>query len=350
VYESGPEEGEPLILLHGNVSSGRFFEELMAALPEYRTLAPDLRGFGASDPLVVDATRGVADYADDLHALVEALGLRRFHLLGWSLGGNVAIHYLLAHPDRLLSTTLLAPGSPYGYGGTQGPDGRPNFPDFAGSGAGLIGPEIRARLQARDTGLASLYSPRSMLRHVYVRPPSRLRRQREDALVEQILLMALGDSHYPGDSVRSPNWPYAAPGVHGPNNAVSPKYLNQRALGESGARVPILWVRGASDRMVSDAAYTDPGTLGSYHLIARWPGPAVFPPQPMLLQTRAVLRRYKEHGGPCYEVILPGCGHSPHLERPEALLEALRPFLRQYRPDPHDERRPDFLRVLRPPR
>ncbi|HEX5441078.1 MAG TPA: hypothetical protein VFW76_09345, partial [Ktedonobacterales bacterium] len=44
IYESGPATGETLMLVHGNMSSGRFFEELMAALPEYHIIAPDLRG------------------------------------------------------------------------------------------------------------------------------------------------------------------------------------------------------------------------------------------------------------------------------------------------------------------
>jgi pimeloyl-ACP methyl ester carboxylesterase len=48
----------------------------MLALPEgYRPLAVDLRGFGATDPEPVDATRGLGDYADDLAAVIEALGL-----------------------------------------------------------------------------------------------------------------------------------------------------------------------------------------------------------------------------------------------------------------------------------
>ncbi|HZA43705.1 MAG TPA: hypothetical protein VE568_00150, partial [Rubrobacter sp.] len=47
LLESGPEEGAPVLFVHGNVASSRFFEETLAALPPYyRGLAPDLRGFG----------------------------------------------------------------------------------------------------------------------------------------------------------------------------------------------------------------------------------------------------------------------------------------------------------------
>ncbi|HEX5441662.1 MAG TPA: alpha/beta fold hydrolase, partial [Ktedonobacterales bacterium] len=69
VYESGPAGGETLLLIHGNMVSGRFFEELMVALPEYHIIAPDLRGYGATEPLPTNAARGVRDYSDDLHAL-----------------------------------------------------------------------------------------------------------------------------------------------------------------------------------------------------------------------------------------------------------------------------------------
>ena len=74
----GTEGGEPVFFAHGNVSSSRFFEETLAALPNeagYRGLAPDLRGFGGSETKPLDATRGLGDFSDDLYALAGALGL-----------------------------------------------------------------------------------------------------------------------------------------------------------------------------------------------------------------------------------------------------------------------------------
>src|SRR5208283_214715 len=66
----------PVLFVHGNVSSSLFWQPTMLALPEpYRPLAIDLRGFGGTDPEPVDATRGLRDYADDLAATIEALGL-----------------------------------------------------------------------------------------------------------------------------------------------------------------------------------------------------------------------------------------------------------------------------------
>ena len=68
--------GAPVLFVHGNVSSSLFWQPTMLALPAgFRPLAVDLRGFGDTDPEPVDATRGLRDYADDLAALIDALGL-----------------------------------------------------------------------------------------------------------------------------------------------------------------------------------------------------------------------------------------------------------------------------------
>ena len=86
LLESGPEGGVPAVFVHGNVASSRFFEETLAALPpNCRGLAPDLRGFGRSEPKPVDATRGMRDLSDDLRDLMRALGHandRKVHLVG----------------------------------------------------------------------------------------------------------------------------------------------------------------------------------------------------------------------------------------------------------------------------
>jgi len=118
--------GHPVLFVHGNVSSSLFWQPTMLALPEgFRPLAVDLRGFGETDPEPVDATRGLGDYADDLAAVIEALGLTSVHLVGWSMGGGVVLQYLTQRPGthRAASVTLVAPVSPFGFCGTRGPDG-----------------------------------------------------------------------------------------------------------------------------------------------------------------------------------------------------------------------------------
>ncbi len=60
VLFSGPENGTPVLFLHGNTSSATWWEETMLALPEgFRGIAHDQRGFGDADPAKhIDATRG----------------------------------------------------------------------------------------------------------------------------------------------------------------------------------------------------------------------------------------------------------------------------------------------------
>ncbi len=107
--------GPPVLFVHGNVSSSLFWQPTMLALPEpFRPLAIDLRGFGDTDPEPVDARRGLRDYADDLAAVIEALGLEAVHLVGWSMGGGVVLQYLA---DRAGS----APGGVPDAGGSGVP-------------------------------------------------------------------------------------------------------------------------------------------------------------------------------------------------------------------------------------
>jgi len=326
VLERGDSEGVPVVFVHGNVSSATFWEELMMALPEgYHALAHDQRGYGESQRQPVDATRGVRDFSDDLHSLVETAGLKRFHLIGHSLGGNIVMQYTIDHPERVHSLTLVATGSPYGFGGTKDLEGTPCWPDFAGSGGGTANPEFVKRLAEGDRGNDSDVSPRRILRSFYGKAP--FRPAREDILVESMLLTATGDGNYPGDTTSSPNWPNIAPGTRGVLNALSPKYCNQVALVDISPKPPILWIRGDGDQIVSDTSLFELGTLGSMGLVPGWPGADVFPPQPMIGQTHTMLQQYQANGGTYREVVIPDAGHTVYLEKPGEFLAAWLPFL-----------------------
>ena len=95
------------------------------------------------------------DWADDVAALVEALGLSRVHLVGWSMGAGVVLQYLLDAPERVASVALVAPVSPYGFGGTAGPDGHRVHADGTGCGGGAANPEFVAAITAGDTTAAA---------------------------------------------------------------------------------------------------------------------------------------------------------------------------------------------------
>ncbi len=67
---------------------------------------------------------------------------------------------------------------------------------------------------------------------------------------------------------------------------------------------PVLWVRGADDRIVSDASMFDLAVLGRLGALEGRPGEEQMPAQPMATQTRAVLDRYRDDGGDVEEVVV----------------------------------------------
>jgi pimeloyl-ACP methyl ester carboxylesterase len=316
VLTAGPANGAPVIFIHGNASSATFWEETMLALPsDYRGLAPDLRGYGLTEAQPIDATRGARNWTDDLAALLDALGLERAHLVAWSLGGAVAMQFAIDHPARVRSLTLQAPVSPYGFGGTKDLRGTPCYPDFAGSGGGTVNPDFVARMQAGDRSEEAQTSPRVVMNTFYYKPT--FRAAREEDFLSSLLLERTGVGFYPGGMVGSENWPTVAPGDDGPINATSPRYFDVSGFADITPRPPVLWVRGADDQIVSDSSLFEFGTLGQLGAVPGWPGAEIFPPQPMIGQTRAVLESYQANGGRYREVVFENCGHAPHIEHPE---------------------------------
>ncbi|EYF01556.1 Beta-ketoadipate enol-lactone hydrolase [Chondromyces apiculatus DSM 436] len=329
-------EGVPVVFIHGNCSSGRFFEDVLAALPAgYRGIAPDMRGYGDSEALEIDATRGLRDWSDDLRALLQhqdlGLGDARPHLVGWSVGGGVIMQYAMDNPGAVASLTLLAPVSPHGFGGTKDAAGTPCFEDYAGSGGGTANADFAKRLSAKDASDEADTSPRRVMNQYYFRPPFRVSPEKEDLFVSEILKMKVGEGHYPGDLSTSKNWPTLAPGVRGVNNAFAPKYLNLTGFAALAPQPPVLWIRGAEDQIVSDSSLFDLGFLGKLGAVPGWPGDEVFPPQPMIGQTRAVLDAYRARGGRVREEVLPEVGHSPHIEAQAAFLDLFTRFLAEVR-------------------
>ncbi|MGC4893123.1 alpha/beta fold hydrolase [Micromonospora sp. DT31] len=326
VRVAGPPDGVPVLLVHGNVSSSAFWEPLLSRLPgTLRVVAPDLRGYGETDTAPVDATRGLADFADDVAALLEAPGLFAPHarpvVVGHSLGGGVAMRLLVDHPDRVAGLLLEAPVSPYGFGGTGDLDGTPTTPDLAGTGAGGANPGFVARLAAGDRSADGPTSPRSVLRTAYVADPASLGDD-EDLLLDSMVTTAVGSDNYPGDAATSPHWPGTAAGARGVLNALA-RFRVADELVAVGVKPPVTWVRGDADVIVSDTSLFDLAYLGQLGVVPGWPGTPQCPPQPMIGQTRAVLDRYAAAGGAYREVVLPGCGHSPHLERPAEFVAEL---------------------------
>ncbi len=326
VWTSGPKDGVPVLLIHGNLVTGRFWQDVAAKLPkDFSVAAPDLRGFGRTEPKPIDATRGLDDWTDDLDSLVKALGWqgKQLHVGGWSLGGGLAMAYAIRHPHEMASLTLVAPMSPFGFGATRDADGMPTTADFAGCGGGAVNPEFLRRLAAGDTSADEpTSSPRVTMSSFFWSP--KYKAPDEDELLAEVLLTKTGDDHYPGDSTASSSWPGMAPGVRGVNNAFAPKYCDLSAFGAIKDSFPVVWIRGHEDQVISDTSLFDLAYLGKLGAIPGWPGDEDCPPQPMLQQIRKVLDRYQASSDAhVREVVLEGVAHGPVIERSDRVAQLL---------------------------
>jgi pimeloyl-ACP methyl ester carboxylesterase len=329
VLECGSPDDAAVVFLHGNIASSLFWDETLAALPAgFRGIALDLRAFGDTETQPIDATRGMGDFADDVAALIDALGITEpVHLVGWSTGGLVAMHYTADHPVRVASLSLVDSVPPHGFGGTRDVHGTPTNPMFSGTGAGIVPPEVVQRIKDGDTTSESELSPRVFMNAFYWKQGYKVDPAREDAFVAELLKSAVGEGTFPGDVAPCDLWPGFAPGTTGVNNALSGKYANVLRLKDATPKPPILWVHGTDDLVVSDASMYDMGHLGQLGAIPDWPGPDVYPAQPMVAQMRAFLDDYQARGGTAREVAIDGAAHGPHIDHPEEFQNALFAFL-----------------------
>lgn len=101
-----------LVFLHYWGGSSRTWEPVIAALlASHRCLAPDLRGWGASDA-PMDEAYSLADFADDIAALITDFGLHDYVLVGHSMGGKIAQLLAARRPPGLTGLVLVAPAPP----------------------------------------------------------------------------------------------------------------------------------------------------------------------------------------------------------------------------------------------
>jgi flavin reductase (DIM6/NTAB) family NADH-FMN oxidoreductase RutF/pimeloyl-ACP methyl ester carboxylesterase len=98
--------GEPVILVHGVGMAAEIWAPQIEALSRHHdVIAYDMLGHGGSGLPPPDA--GLSDYADQLRAVMDGLGIARAHLVGHSMGALVVLEFALAHPDRVLSVAAL---------------------------------------------------------------------------------------------------------------------------------------------------------------------------------------------------------------------------------------------------
>ncbi|MNX26811.1 2-succinyl-6-hydroxy-2,4-cyclohexadiene-1-carboxylate synthase [compost metagenome] len=102
--QTAGEPGEPvMLLLHGFTGSGRNWEELSKKLPGWRILAPDLPGHGGTDA----PTGTMPEVAKDLAALLDAEGVEQALVVGYSMGGRLALHLAATAPERVRGLVVI---------------------------------------------------------------------------------------------------------------------------------------------------------------------------------------------------------------------------------------------------
>lgn len=99
-------QGFPILCLHGHPGSGRCMSVFTKHLSRrFQTLAPDLRGYGSSR---VQQNFTMTDHLIDLEALLDCFHIDRYLVLGWSLGGILAMELAFRYPHRVSGLILIA--------------------------------------------------------------------------------------------------------------------------------------------------------------------------------------------------------------------------------------------------
>ena len=165
-------EGVPLVLLHGHGNEAHLWDDFVPCIaPHYRVIAVDQRGHGDSD-WDPEGRYDTEYMVGDLEALTDALGIERFVLIGFSMGGRVAMSFAGLHPERLAGLVIVDIG-----------------PEVDRRGAMRIGMEMKSQ-QAPVFASIDEYASALSLNYPAGQPTALMRmaryalRQRDDGLFE----------------------------------------------------------------------------------------------------------------------------------------------------------------------
>jgi pimeloyl-ACP methyl ester carboxylesterase len=161
VLEAGPPGGTPLVLIHGWAISAYLWRHNISALAGagYRVHAADLPGHGLSDAPLAKGSYTLEALADDVAALLDALGIERAAMVAQSMGGRIALE--LARRHRV---TRLALFGPVGFGEvSQAREFAPWLPHIPGSLAAMLVPrELVELVQRRVYGKIGWFTDRDV--------------------------------------------------------------------------------------------------------------------------------------------------------------------------------------------
>jgi pimeloyl-ACP methyl ester carboxylesterase len=110
-------DGPAVLLLHGFPDSSAVWRQVTPSLVAegFRTICPDLRGFGESDAPVGKANYAIARLAEDAIGILDALGVQEAHLVGHDWGSALGWYLAGTRPERFRSFTALSVGHPGAY-------------------------------------------------------------------------------------------------------------------------------------------------------------------------------------------------------------------------------------------
>lgn len=178
-----PSDRPAVILLHGSPGDASNFNDLapLLAARGYRCIAPDLPGFGQSEKWVADYS--IRAHASYTLALMDSLGIDRAHVVGWSMGGGVALHMAEDAPGRIASTTLMASI------GTQESEGSGDYWfEHAKYAVGYAGLVVGVDLLPHFGALAPRWFRHSSMRNFWDTDMRPMRRMLEDTRVPLLIL------------------------------------------------------------------------------------------------------------------------------------------------------------------
>ncbi len=99
--------GKPLIIIHGGSDGASAWQQNIEALAKnYTVYVPDLPGFGLSE--LKEGSYSAPAMVDFVNAFARTQGLTKFHLMGHSYGGGIAVHFALRYPAKIIKLVLVS--------------------------------------------------------------------------------------------------------------------------------------------------------------------------------------------------------------------------------------------------
>jgi pimeloyl-ACP methyl ester carboxylesterase len=144
VYYAVYGRGEPVVLLHGGFGAIEMFGPVLGQLAEHhQVIGIDLQGHGRTLPF--DRPMSFEAMADDVAGVIKHLGYAKADVVGYSMGGGVALRVAIQHPDVVDKLVLVS--TPYAYSGWH---------DYNREGMRSIGPAAAEPL--KQTPMYALYA------------------------------------------------------------------------------------------------------------------------------------------------------------------------------------------------